>query len=321
MEHASVKVVVWNRKNKLLNEQTLITFDERVNQTDAVSRCKKYCEEMLKGIREVLKCTMTIGISQVFQNAYDMSLAYRQSITACENNYGNEENGGIIEYRDIYQWEHTTWEISVGEKRTLFSAIHQGYIETAKEIVKKIFDSCQDIDMMRYAAMELLISCFQYVSSDEIVTMEEHRKNILPAKLEIIYFCHSKKELMSVMNETIAKLLKHDQDVKSDKKQQMAKQIMDYICENYTQDISLDELSEKFMISKTYINNLLKNFYHKSFLEILQDYRLKEAKRMILENHYKISEIAEKVGYHDISYFIRVFKKKYGVTPNNYGKY
>ena len=116
-------------------------------------------------------------------------------------------------------------------------------------------------------------------------------------------------------------LLKHDQDVKSDKKKQMAKQIMDYICENYTQDISLDELSEKFMISKTYINNLLKNFYHKSFLEILQDYRLKEAKRMILENHYKISEIAEKVGYHDISYFIRVFKKKYGVTPNNYGKY
>ena len=88
-----------------------------------------------------------------------------------------------------------------------------------------------------------------------------------------------------------------------------------------SQDISLDELSEKFRISKTYINNLLKSVYHRSFLDILQDYRLKEAKKMILENQYKISEIAEKVGYHDISYFIRVFKKKYGVTPNNYGKY
>lgn len=101
----------------------------------------------------------------------------------------------------------------------------------------------------------------------------------------------------------------------------MATRIMEYICENYSQDISLDELSEKFRISKTYINNLLKSFYHRSFLDILQDYRLKEAKKMILENQYKISEIAEKVGYHDISYFIRVFKKKYGVTPNNYGKY
>ena len=45
-------------------------------------------------------------------------------------------------------------------------------------------------------------------------------------------------------------------------------------------------------------------------MDILQDYRLKEAKKMILENQYKISEIAEKVGYHDISYFIRVFQKK-----------
>ena len=41
----------------------------------------------------------------------------------------------------------------------------------------------------------------------------------------------------------------------------------------------------------------------------------------VYKRQYKISEIAEKVGYHDISYFIRVFKKKYGVTPNNYGKY
>lgn len=48
---------------------------------------------------------------------------------------------------------------------------------------------------------------------------------------------------------------------------------MEYICENYSQDISLDELSEKFRISKTYINNLLKSFYHGSFLDVLQGYR------------------------------------------------
>ena len=41
---------------------------------------------------------------------------------------------------------------------------------------------------------------------------------------------------------------------------------------------------------------------------------LKEAKKMILENQYKISEIAEKVDIHDISYFIRVFKKIWGNT-------
>lgn len=73
-------------------------------------------------------------------------------------------------------------------------------------------------------------------------------------------FCHNKKELLRIVNDTIAKLQEHNQDVKLDKKQQMATRIMEYICENYSQDISLDELSEKFRISKTYINNLLKSF-------------------------------------------------------------
>lgn len=290
----------------------LIAFDEEVNQKDAISKCKKYCEEMVKSIQEVMKCTMAIGISQVFRNSYDMALAYRQSVTACENNLGNEENGGIIEYQDVCQWENTAWEVTVGEKRTLFSAIHQGYVETAKEIVNRIFEGCQDIDMMRYVAMELLISCFQYVLNDEIAGIDENSRNLLPAKLESLFFCHNKKELLRIVNDTIAKLQEHNQDVKLDKKQQMATRIMEYICKNYSQDISLDELSEKFRISKTYINNLLKSVYHRSFLDILQDYRLKEAKKMILENQYKISEIAEKVGYHDISYFIRVFKKNMG---------
>ena len=48
------------------------------------------------------------------------------------------------------------------------------------------------------------------------------------------------------------------------------------------------------------------------------DCRLVKAEQLISENRYKIYEVAEMVGYHDLSYFIRVFKKKYGVMPNVY---
>lgn len=78
------------------------------------------------------------------------------------------------------------------EKDT-FSAIHQGYVETAKEIVNRIFEGCQDIDMMRYAAMELLISCFQYVLNDEIAGIDENSRNLLPAKLESLFFAIIRK--------------------------------------------------------------------------------------------------------------------------------
>ena len=45
---------------------------------------------------------------------------------------------------------------------------------------------------------------------------------------------------------------------------------------------------------------------------------MEEARKMILEEKYKMYEIAERVGYNDFSYFIQAFKKKYGVTPNEY---
>jgi two-component system response regulator YesN len=41
---------------------------------------------------------------------------------------------------------------------------------------------------------------------------------------------------------------------------------------------------------------------------------------MIIEDKFKMYEIAERVGYNDFSYFIQVFKKYYGVTPNEYRK-
>ena len=70
------------------------------------------------------------------------------------------------------------------------------------------------------------------------------------------FFCHNKKELLRIVNDTIAKLQEHNQDVKLDKKQQMATRIMEYICENYSQDISLDELSVKNFESVKHISTI-----------------------------------------------------------------
>ena len=53
---------------------------------------------------------------------------------------------------------------------------------------------------------------------------------------------------------------------------------------------------------------------------MLIDIRMEVARKMIMEDKLKMYEIAEKVGYNDFSYFIQAFKKKYGVTPNDYRK-
>ena len=98
----------------------------------------------------------------------------------------------------------------------------------------------------------------------------------------------------------------------------MAKRILDYLNEYYSEDLTLDSVADKFHMSKTYISRILKKYTNQSFLQLLISRRMDIARKMIAEDKFKLYEIAEKVGYNDFSYFIQVFKKKYGVTPNEY---
>ncbi len=96
--------------------------------------------------------------------------------------------------------------------------------------------------------------------------------------------------------------------------------IVEYIRIHYAEDLSLDDLSNQFHLSKTYIGRLLKTYVNKSFVEILTEQRLMIAELKIREGKYKEYEVAGQVGYNDFSYFIKVFKKKYGITPTEYKK-
>ena len=55
-----------------------------------------------------------------------------------------------------------------------------------------------------------------------------------------------------------------------------------------------------------------------SFVDYLRDYRLTMAARLLLVSDDTVLSIAEEVGFDNLSYFNRAFKKKYGVTPREY---
>lgn len=56
------------------------------------------------------------------------------------------------------------------------------------------------------------------------------------------------------------------------------------------------------------------------FTTYLNDYRLTLAAKSLLETHKAVLEIASECGFDNLSYFNRIFKKKYGITPSSYRK-
>ncbi|ULL13855.1 AraC family transcriptional regulator [Paenibacillus sp. H1-7] len=91
-----------------------------------------------------------------------------------------------------------------------------------------------------------------------------------------------------------------------------------FITEHTHTDISLDELSTRFHISKYYLTRLFRDAFHMSPIQYHQTVRIEKAKQLIQFTGLTIQSIADQLGYANIHTFSRAFKNKEGVAPSNY---
>lgn len=93
-----------------------------------------------------------------------------------------------------------------------------------------------------------------------------------------------------------------------------------YLDEHYTEDISLDSLSEQFFISKYYLSREFKKEYGTTIIQYILAKKITRAKELLRYSNASIEEIASLCGIDDASYFNKVFKKLEGCTASEYRK-
>ena len=98
------------------------------------------------------------------------------------------------------------------------------------------------------------------------------------------------------------------------------KEMVSYIQQNYMGKILLREFGEQFHLSEKYISRYFKEHFHITLSQYVTYLRLEHAKQMLQETDISVTEVAMQSGYQNISYFIRSFKKTYGVSPLKYRK-
>ncbi|KIL39127.1 hypothetical protein SD70_22115 [Gordoniibacillus kamchatkensis] len=91
-----------------------------------------------------------------------------------------------------------------------------------------------------------------------------------------------------------------------------------YIKSNYAIDLSLKQAAEMVNVSEGYLSHLFKKELHKSFTEYVNQIRVDKAAELLHETNWPHYKIAEQVGYENINYFGRVFKKLKGMSPKQY---
>ncbi|MNE76734.1 HTH-type transcriptional regulator YesS [compost metagenome] len=82
--------------------------------------------------------------------------------------------------------------------------------------------------------------------------------------------------------------------------------------------MSLQEVAGRFYVSREYISRKFKQEYGINFSDYIGSVRINKAKLLLQNPNLKLSQISEMVGFHDVKYFSKVFKKQVGVTPKDY---
>lgn len=98
------------------------------------------------------------------------------------------------------------------------------------------------------------------------------------------------------------------------------KMIIKYVENHYQDRITIEQIASFCDYSQSHFMKYFKNAMGISFIEYLNDYRLMMAARLLLASDSNILSISQEVGFENLSYFNRSFKKKFNVTPSAYRK-
>ena len=102
------------------------------------------------------------------------------------------------------------------------------------------------------------------------------------------------------------------------KNREIRRQILTFIEGNYTEKISLYDIAQVAHMSEKYFSRFFKDNFGMTFVDYVNRVRLEKAASLLKSTDDSVTEVAMKVGYANISYFIRSFKKAFGMSPHKF---
>ncbi len=96
--------------------------------------------------------------------------------------------------------------------------------------------------------------------------------------------------------------------------------IISYTDRNYMQPLTLEDLAAQFGYNSGYLGRLFTRTTGTGYNYYLNECRIKKAREFLSEGKYKVYEVAQLVGYNDVDYFSKKFRKHAGMTPAEFRK-
>lgn len=322
-----VQFILENFHSELLcgvPENERVIYFEHKDACSFVSICddqeeeqlKEKCHELIKKCSSLLALTVTCCISEVCR-IVDFYEAYHSIVDALSKN--------VVYYGNVFTQEQA---VAYDVKRTpaLDMKIMDEYLEKhdkksfmdylKRELDGKVKQKVLDGKMLESIRQEVQQAVYAYLSRKGIqisLLLGDEISVKLSEKAD-----QSVVDMLRWENYLLERVFEYEEEVR--KSQTIIEKINDYIHEHYKENIGRNEIGASFFLVPEYLAKMYKKKTGQSLKDYINEYRLQQARLLLNYQERKVSEVALEVGFDNFSYFSTLFKKEYGMTPNEYRK-
>lgn len=278
-------------------------------------------EQLKNFAASYLDAAITVAVGDIYENLYDVQKSYLSAINALKYKGILGENSIIwansIDMQDKSQLYNITLKISEFNQKSDLSDFTV-YKARFDEILNMLSTQIMSFDSVLQISSIFLAKIVSFATDMGIDA------NVLNEKFDEpyskLYSLDTIKQITSYLTDvfnTVYDMI--TSKLHTSRSDNLIENVINYLNENYMNpDMSLSLAAQTHYISEQHLSKNFKASTNTTFLNYLIDLRISHAKQLLENTSAQINEIASLVGYTNIHSFIKIFKKKVGMTPVQY---
>ncbi len=177
----------------------------------------------------------------------------------------------------------------------------------------------------RPVVIENDVACIIYIGNI-LSENSEKLKSRLPEKLHLLdtleknFGLDDCEKVGGLLETYIRTLLENIPSCNKNKFNPLIENIKNYIEANLEFDIKISQIAEAFHYNERYLGRLFKKETNMSFSDYISSKRLIKSKSLLKNTDFTVLDISSKLGFNNVTYFNRLFKKTFKITPTEYRK-
>jgi len=292
--------------------------EEGQDAREAMLRLNADVSKLLSQTREVLKLTASAGICASIGTIEEMGLLYAQARRALQERvvYGHDL---AIPYREQVQADIQGVIVQQNLEKTLEIALETAdelkALEALQGLWEETFTRSESPDEFHEAVL-YMNSFFTRMIQKQGWTV----KRVVGKDIEYFHnvkLLSTKMQTWSLLERTVKHIVSYMSEERKKTSNQVVKDILNLLEEEIDQEITLHTVADRLYINSSYLSRLFKQEMGVVFSTYVLERKMERAKSL-LQDGLKVYDAARQVGYRDVSYFTKVFRKYWGVNPGEF---